>query len=65
MPEYKDYDQIESTVLGLGHGASLREDVDGSGDQPILQGNETGLICGTSVRDNKKKDKTTKCAQNF
>ena len=65
MPEYKDYDQIESSVLGLGHGASLREDVDGSGDQPILQGNETSLNCGTSVRDKKKWQKTKMCPEHL
>ena len=31
----------------------MREDVDGSGDHPILQ-DETGLTRGTSVRDPKK-----------
>ena len=31
----------------------MREDVDGSGDHPILQ-DETGLTRGTSVRDSKK-----------
>ena len=34
---------ITRPVLGLGREASLREDVDGSGDQPTLQGKETSL----------------------
>ena len=52
-------------MLGLGHRAFPREDVDGSGDQPILQGNETGLICGTSVRDNKKRTKQENVPRTF
>ena len=39
-------------MLGLGHEAFLHEDVDGSGVQPILQGNETSLS-GNSVLDKK------------
>ena len=38
-----DHDKIVRLVLGLGREAFLREDVDGSGDQPTLQGKETSL----------------------
>ena len=52
-------------MLGLGHGAFLREDVDGSGDQPILQGKETSLKVwkwseGKENKKNKKKQKIKK-----
>ena len=39
----EDHVKITRPVLGLGREASLREDVDGSGDQPTLQGKETSL----------------------
>ena len=44
-------------MLGLGHGAFLREDVDGSGDQPTLQGKETSLKMWkwSEGKENKKK----------
>ena len=47
--EYKKHDQIVSAVLGPGHGAFLRGYVDGSDDQPILQGKETSLKRGSAV----------------
>ena len=47
--EYKKHDQIVSAVFGPGHGAFLREYVDGSDDQPILQGKETSLKRGSAV----------------
>ena len=55
-------------MLGLGHGAFLREDVDGSGDQPILQGKETSLKVWkwSDGKENKKKNnKRLNCAQNI
>ena len=42
----------------------MREDVDGSGDHPILQ-DETGLTRGTSVRDPKKVFKFKMCQRLF
>ena len=47
--KYKNHDQIVSAILGPGHGAFLREYVDGSDDQPILQGKETSLNRGSAV----------------
>ena len=60
--KYKNHDQIVSANLGSGHGAFLREYVDGSDDQPILQGNETSLNRGSAVmaRRNKKINKNPK-----
>ena len=65
--KYKNHDQIVSAILGPGHGAFLREYVDGSDDQPILQGNETSLNRGSAVmaRRNKKINKNPKSAQNI
>ena len=47
-------------MLGLGHEAFLREDVDGSGVQPILQGNETSLKCGQKQENSKNYIKSEK-----
>ena len=47
--KYKKHDQIVSAILGPGHGAFLRGYVDGSDDQPILQGKETSLKRGSAV----------------
>merc|ERR1711974_528096 len=54
--KYKNHDQIVSAILGPGHGAFLREYVDGSDDQPILQGNETSLKRGSAVMARRKKN---------
>ena len=56
VPEYTHYVQLKQTTLGRGQRGRSSRGRDGSGDQPILQGNETGLICGTSVRDSKKNE---------
>ena len=65
VPEYTHYVQLKQTTLGRGQRGRSSRGRDGSGDQPILQGNETGLTCGTSVRDSKKWIKSRKCAKNF
>ena len=66
--KYKKHDQIVSAVLGPGHGAFLRGYVDGSDDQPILQGKETSLKRGSAVmarRIQKKNIKIQKVPRTF